>query len=965
MPADQTDQFVQPGQSDIFKTNMKILKKSHPYTWQMIRKTQIKPVGEVILAPNGEPNLWMEDEKGNRVSLHIPENPGAEINDVLHAINENFEGTLIITGMGLGYSPLGTVEKRSSLRHLIIFEPNTGIFLQALKSKDLSNLLSDPRVILGIGQNLDIASILSPATKALQLETIQHIKHNPSFFLNFSLYNNLYKDINDHTSAANAEGNTFLKMGNDFFTNRLKHLNSIAHNHLFDDLKDKFKNKPAILVSAGPSLDENIHILKLAKNKAVIIAVDSALPSLIANNIMPDFITTIDPLELIFEKVANVISQINNVSLICMSWASSKMTKLFPTKNIFWCFGAKAIEQWMANLVGCKTITAGATSAAHLNFLSATMMGCSPIIFIGQDCSFSQSKSHSSNMALPIKDKINQTLKNEDDIIWLDGIDGGKVPSNRTFHSLKRYMEMMIKQESGIYINSTKKGAHIEGTKVMLLQEAIEEFCTTQIDMQSISDLSAQRKPETLRKHLICELQKKVKRCQQIKKMLKETESLLNDLLKTLKRADNSKTIYRNFSHLPIPNQKKISKLDKIGKKLDNAIDIWPLMQEVTMTGLRKSEQQKHAIDLLNNNPKQYTKWLKKNFERLDTINNVRQKVLPLLQNTLNEDVNFLKLEAKFFTILSTTKNTKKYNQELIKLIKLYFDSGNIALAQPWLKKLSLAIPGSGEVNYFKGITAAHYTEYDKAESFFHQSGKTDPSYTDQIEKFREQQGYAYISYAQFFDNKDKQVARRLLLKGLIYAPDHKKVKQELKLRNDKVITEIKNYEKAGTLYEAEDIIDSWLGDLTSTKKLSYIIGDNNASQLNYYKGVISVNKEDFELGIIYFNKALDITPDNPALHISLTDAYFAIEGYPKGVSHLKQAVALDSVYAVYWEEIGDELMQSGQFEDALAAFENCFFILPERIHLLKKIGDCYQKTGQLEAAREAYAKLNSLLKEL
>jgi len=45
-------------------------------------------------------------------------------------------------------------------------------------------------------------------------------------------------------------------------------------------------------------------------------------------------------------------------------------------------------------------------------------------------------------------------------------------------------------------------------------------------------------------------------------------------------------------------------------------------------------------------------------------------------------------------------------------------------------------------------------------------------------------------------------------------------------------------------------------------------------------------------------------------------------------------------------------------------AFENCFTILPERIHLLKKIGDCYQKTGQLEAAREAYTKLNSLLKK-
>ena len=127
---------------------------------------------------------------------------------------------------------------------------------------------------------------------------------------------------------------------------------------------------------------------------------------------------------------------------------------------------------------------------------------------------------------------------------------------------------------------------------------------------------------------------------------------------------------------------------------------------------------------------------------------------------------------------------------------------------------------------------------------------------------------------------------------------------------------------------------------------------------------MISADKENFDLSIAHFNKALDIRPDNPALHISLTDAYFAKTDYTKGIDHLKQAVSLDNAYAVYWEEIGDELMQSRQFEDALAAFENCFVALPERVHLLKKIGDCYQETGQLEAAREAYENLNALLKE-
>ncbi|MCD4741886.1 MAG: DUF115 domain-containing protein, partial [Desulfobacteraceae bacterium] len=878
---------------------------------------------------------------------------------------KEFSGTLIITGMGLGYCPLDIIEQRSDLRHLAVFEPNTGIFLQALKALDLSKLFSDPRVILGIGEDQNIAEIMGPAIKALQLEEIQHIQHKPSFTIDNSKYTTLYKKINNYISSANIEGNTFLKMGHDFFTNRLKHLNSIHHNYLFDDLISKFKGVPAIIVSAGPSLDENIHLLKKAKNKAIILAVDSALPSLINNKVMPTFVSTIDPLELIFEKVANVTKQIHDVSLICMSWASSKMTKLFPADNVFWCFGAKPVEQWMAKIVGCKTITAGASSVAHLNFLSAIWMGCSPVIFVGQDLSFSQSKSHAASMTLPTKDLINKTLKNEKDIIWLDGIHGEKVPSNRSFDNHKRTFETMIQSQKGHYINSTGQGCHIEGTIVMPLQKAIEQFCTTKIDIKNnFPAIFDKKDPTNLRDHLISEFQTKIKKCHKIQKMLKETKHLLNDLTKTIIKADKSKTLYKGFTDLSISNQKELLKLDKVGKFVDNATDIWPLMQEITMAGLRQSEQQKHAIDLLGNSPDHYTKWLQKNFQRLDTINKVRQKLLPLFQDTLTEDVNILQTEAKFLSKLGKQKNVGKYNQYLIKLVTLYFDAGNIVLAQPWLKKLSKNLPDSGETNFFQGITSAHYTEYDKAEAFFTKAVKADPVFADKIAKFRMEQGDAYISYAPIFDINDKAVARKLLLKGLIYAPEHKKVKQELKLRGDQTITELKNHEKEDTLSEAEDMIDFWLDDLASTKTLASIIGDDNASQLNYYKGVISVNKENFDLGIDHFNKALDITPDNPVLHISLTDAYFAIEDYPKGIDRLKQAVALDSVYAVYWEEIGDELIKSGQFEDALAAFENCFLILPERVHLLKKIGDCYQETGQLEAAKEAYAKLNTLLKE-
>ncbi len=979
---------------DFFATNMKLLKKSHPHIWEIMTTNTPEPEGEIILAPNGEPNLWTKDINGNRVALHIPKNPGAEANDIAATVIKNFDGTLILTGMGLGYSPLAIIELYKNLRHLIIFEPNAGIFLQALKAMDLSSLFFDPKVILGIGENQNIAIALEPATKALQLESIQHIKHNPSFSLNFPKYNSLYEKIDNHTASANIEGNTFLKTGNDFFTNRLRHLNSIHHNYLFDDLKGVFKGKPAIMVSAGPSLDKNIHILKKAEGKAVILAVDSALPSLIANNIMPDFVTTIDPLELIFEKVATAAGKINNISLICMSWASSKMAKLFPAKKIFWCFGAKPIEQWMTNLIGCKTLTAGASTVAHLNFTSAVYMGCSPIVFMGQDLSFAQSKSHSTDMALPIKDIVKETLKNDKTTVWLDGINGGKVPSNRGFHKHKLHFEEMLKKTEGCFINATEGGCHIKGTDVMPLQEVIDKYCLDKYcldkycldkycidkhcvdkhcidkycldktEMTKISNLSAQKDPAILREHLINKLLTIIKKCREIQKKITITKNLLSDLFKILKKAKRSKILYKSLNELPVSGQKKLLKLDKIGKQLDNADDIWPLMQEVTMAGLKQSERLKHDINLLDTNPENYFKWLKKNLQRLETINKIRKEVLPLFADTLQEDVNFLKSEKTLLTTVIKQKDIEKYNQQLLKIISLYFDAGNIALAQPWLKKLSKNQPDSGMANLFQGITAAHYTQYDKAESFFQKAIQDDPACIDQIKKFREQQGTAYISYAQFFDDKDKAVARRLLLKGLTYSPEHEQVQHELKLRCDQALKEIKKDEKEKTLSNSEDMIDSWLEDISSTKALSSIIGNDHTAKLHYYKGTVLLDREEIDNAIEHFNKAVSFIPDNPKFHISLTDACFAKNDYPKSIEHLNQAVALDKAYAVYWEEIGDQLINDSQHEDAIIAFEKCFISLPQRVHLLKKIGDCYQKTGQLEAAKEAYTTLNSLLKE-
>ncbi len=392
---------------DFYDSNLSLLKKHHPHVWKTMTESPPEPVGEVFMSPNGKLNLRVENGEGKVIDLHIATDPEAEVPQFLDLVPENSTGVVILLGMGLGYTPLALLQQRPHIRHLAVFELEPGIFKQALHYMDLSSGLSDPRLILSITRNPEVPKVLAPATRALQLEAIHTLRHLPSFSINNSAYKELNDKLFECVNMFNIGGATKLAFGSDFISNRLTHLSSIHHNHLLESLKDAFSGIPAILVAGGPSLDKNIHLLRKAKDKAVIIAVDTVLPALLAQSISPNFVTSIDPQDLTYEKFADVAPITKGVSLICMPWVAPKVPKIFPAENVLWAFSQMAIEQWLNTLLDGKILTGGASTVAHLNLTTAIIMGCSPIIFLGHDLSYTGAKDHAENCVLTGNNRIN------------------------------------------------------------------------------------------------------------------------------------------------------------------------------------------------------------------------------------------------------------------------------------------------------------------------------------------------------------------------------------------------------------------------------------------------------------------------------------------------------------------------------------------------------------------------------
>ena len=74
---------------------------------------------------------------------------------------------------------------------------------------------------------------------------------------------------------------------------QLRHLYLNLTDHIdaggVDDLQDKLSGRTAICVGAGPDLDAKIPLLQQAKGRAVIIAVNSAVKTLLSHGLEPDF----------------------------------------------------------------------------------------------------------------------------------------------------------------------------------------------------------------------------------------------------------------------------------------------------------------------------------------------------------------------------------------------------------------------------------------------------------------------------------------------------------------------------------------------------------------------------------------------------------------------------------------------------------------------------------------------------
>lgn len=428
------------------------------------------------------------DENGKTQYIHSSYDPSKEAQNWVRRIKDDFRKykTAIIIGFGLGYHLEEYIEHVSEEVRTLVFEPKMEIFYNALCSRDLTRLFKDTNFHFSVEEPEKTIVGRIGGLSFFDLTESPLLKIFPSYDRIFPEYcTYIEKELRENIGNKILNINTILFFSNLWPTNFFNNLPDILDNPGLISLFGKFKDKPAIIVSAGPSLTKNVDLLKSVKGKALIICVDTALRVLLARGIMPDLTVVVDGSDLNYKHFEGIDP--TPVPLVFNSIANSDMVKLHKGRKLSVNMGVSLMD-WVEKAADLEfgRLDQTGPSVANIALQIAKKIEANPIILIGQDLAYTNGSSHASGTALCKPDVIKS--KSPINLLKIKDIYGNDVYTDRGFYAMLKSFELAIEHMDTRVIDATEGGARIEGTEILTLQEAIEWYCQDSFDVTGIID---------------------------------------------------------------------------------------------------------------------------------------------------------------------------------------------------------------------------------------------------------------------------------------------------------------------------------------------------------------------------------------------------------------------------------------------------------------------------------------------
>jgi len=582
--ADPFQRFVLPDDAPLLR-NLAALWASEPNLARAVESAMESEGYPLEPSKSGQPTLRVQTSDGRTTYLHSRYEPAKEAGKLIESIEVERKTTFYVLGFGLGYHLEKLFEKASDEAIFCIFEPDIQAIRAALESRDISHIIGSNRLLWFWDTDKSIFfRRLTPQTALISIgsETIEHAasvqRHEP-------FYRQVRTWLAEFASFCRTNMNTLLLNSEETARNISKNIGWYAAAPGIGRLSQAYRGSPAVIISAGPSLRKNKHLLKDLQRDAVLIAVQTTLQPLLEMGVEPHFVTSLDYHEIcsrFFERLPAGI----RTELVAESKATPRVLEMMtgPVSIIGNDFADGLLREMKIAKAG---LTSGAT-VAHLAFYLAEHLGCDPIIFIGQDLGFSDGLCYTPGTSYedvwrPELGRFCTVEMKQWEQIVRDRPILRKIPDylGRPMYTEERHFTYLLQFERDFgkckskIIDATEGGAMKRGATVMKFADAISEFCKTPLLDVEIDRPKMQW--ELLEDCRNCILQRKAEG-EEIERISRQTMPLLEEIHDHIEDQPRVNRLIARIDELRV-------KMDMLGRTYDQ------VMQFSQMTELKRFER--------------------------------------------------------------------------------------------------------------------------------------------------------------------------------------------------------------------------------------------------------------------------------------------------------------------------------------------------------------------------------------
>ncbi|MCR5128364.1 MAG: DUF115 domain-containing protein [Lachnospiraceae bacterium] len=389
--------------------------------------------------------LTVRDQRRG-IALHDVHDPMWEARQMARELYEPQMQEFHILGCGLGYLPYQLWSISEGALKLFLYEEDEQILAYAEHYGVLSWIPEECIQIIGdtkdkMSGRLCLSHIFEQAVNNSKV---------PSGYKIMPWKKESYRDIDGGMiSALAANQELYQSMRYRTAVNLWK--NRMHEQITFEGLKKQYAFTEWIVVSAGPSLDEQIRFLLESRGQRGIVAVNTVLRRLFKEGIRPDLVAAADQYIQMVEHIEGIGEQTAGIPMIAERRVNWQYLQQYRGKVCFISTdeddpGNNDDEIW--NVSG---------SVAGVALEAAARLGAKKVYLVGQDLAYPDGRTYAAGMPYATEGQSRGTMP-------VTSVDDGTVLTSEAFNWFRIGLETQIARHPDIaFVNLSKHGALIRG----------------------------------------------------------------------------------------------------------------------------------------------------------------------------------------------------------------------------------------------------------------------------------------------------------------------------------------------------------------------------------------------------------------------------------------------------------------------------------------------------------------------